>query len=184
MTTAALTDPTCRAIDTLHVRVVVTLCFPARRSTVTVEDADRRALQQHTQEVFADAVAVARRAMLARRGGGSSTRATRDGRGGRHGWRGRVVCINFHWLVEEATLMRVSCSCDVHHPCALSFVEVQSPEAGPTEHAHSHTRLLARIRPYMRCTKRWTYTPFFNRSVVSADRRTRQRRESHMPESP
>ena len=36
----------------------------------------------------------------------------------------------------------------------------------------------------MTCTARWIYNPFFNRSVGSADRLTRRRREPYVPESP
>ena len=45
----------------LHVRAATDRRCPAYRATATVEEADRRALQQRSEEVMAEAIAVARR---------------------------------------------------------------------------------------------------------------------------
>ena len=50
-------------------------------------------------------------------GGGSSTRATSNGRGE------RVICSIFHGLVEERAFVQMSCSIEMHRRCALGFVE-------------------------------------------------------------
>ena len=93
------------------------LRFLASRETVTVEETNGIALQQHCEEVMAEVIAVARRAMPARERGGSFTRAARNGRGR------RVICSICHGLVEEDAFAQVPCSCDVHRRCALGFVE-------------------------------------------------------------
>ena len=103
---------------------------------------------------------VTRREWPTRGGGESSTRATRNER------EGRVICSIFHGFVEETAHVQVSCSCDGHRRCALGFAEDAVPEPGRMEHAQPHTRSRARILPYMRCTKRWIYDPFSNRSGV------------------
>ena len=64
-----------------------------------------------------EAMSVARRAMPVWERGGSSTRAARNGRGG------RVICSICHGLVEEDAFLQVPCSCDVHPRCALGFVD-------------------------------------------------------------
>lgn len=79
----------------------------------------------------------------------------------------RSIC---HELVEETVFVHVHCLCDVHDRCALGFVKYTIPRARA-----NGARTLT-IRLYMRRTKELIYIPFVNRSVVSADRRTRQRR--------
>ena len=69
------------------------------------------------------AVAVERRETPTRGGGGPSTRATWNERGG------RVTGSICHGLVEETAHVQVPCSCDVHRRCALGFVEDAVPRA-------------------------------------------------------
>ena len=111
---------------TLRVRAVKYLRCPPCRATVTVEEADGIALQQHSEEVMAEAMAVARRAMPAGGRGGSSTRAARNGKGG------RVIYSICHGLVEKDVFVQVPCPCDVHRRCALGFVEDAIPRARVT----------------------------------------------------
>ena len=90
-----------------------------------------------------------------------------------------------HRLMEEIAFVHVSCSCDVHRLCALGF----DMDATPRVKANVSRRLTHQVafpNPalHARCTKRWNYTPFFNRSVVSADRRARERRQPQMSWSP
>lgn len=92
-----------------RVREAANLRRPACQATVTIEEADRKALRQHSEEVTSKAMAIARRAMPARGGNGSSIRATRNGGGG------RVICSICNGLVEETAFVQVSCSCHVHH---------------------------------------------------------------------
>ena len=67
----------------LRIRTAAGLRCPTCTATVTIKEAGRRALQQHSEEFIAEAMAVSRRAMPARRGGGGSPiRATRNGSGG------------------------------------------------------------------------------------------------------
>lgn len=101
---------------TLRVRAVANLRCPACWATATVEEGDRRALRQRSDEVMAEAMAVARRAMPAGEGGGSSARATLDGR------TGRVICSPRNGLVEETAFVQLPCSCNVHRRCTLGFV--------------------------------------------------------------
>lgn len=73
--------------------------------------------------------------------------------------------------------MYVSFSCDVHGRCALGFDEDAIPRVRANgAHTLTHQVRWTQIRPYMPCTKRWISTPFVNRSVISADRQTRQMR--------
>ena len=89
--------------NALRVRAATNLLCPAYRATVTVEEADGIALQQHSEEVMAEEMTVAWRGMPARGRRGSSTRAARNGRGG------RVICSIFHGLVEEDAFVQVPC---------------------------------------------------------------------------
>lgn len=107
----------------LRVRAVANLHCPAHGATVTVENADRIALRQHSNVMKAMAMAIARRAMSARGRGGLSTRAIRHGRGG------RVICSFCQGLAGEIAFVHLSCSCDVHRRCALGFVEEAIPRA-------------------------------------------------------
>ena len=177
----------------LRVGATTDLRCPACRATVTVGLANRRAPQQHSEEVMTEATAVARRKMPTGGGGGSSTRATRAGRGG------RVICSICHGLVGERAFVLISCSCEVHRRCALGFVEDAISRAringvrtvtyqvtcpNPVLHqVRSHIRSHARIQLFMRCTKRWICTPFSNRSRASVNRQKRRRREPWMPRS-
>ena len=110
------------------------------RAAVAVEEADGIALQQHSEEGMAEAMAVARRAMPARGREWSSARAARNGRGG------RVICSICHRLVEEDAFVQVPCSCGVHRRCTLGCVKDAIPRARSTGQAHSHTRSRARTR--------------------------------------
>lgn len=120
----------------LCIRAAASLRCPACRSTVAAEEADSRALRQDIEEVTAEATAVARRAMRARKGGGLSARATRDGKGG------RVICSACDELVEETTtttFVHVSCACNVYRRCALGFAEDANPSTKGQQGTHTHT---------------------------------------------
>ena len=67
----------------LRIRAATDLRCPACRATAPVGHAGRRALQQHSEELMAEAMAIARQEMPAEAGGGSCTEVTRDRRGGR-----------------------------------------------------------------------------------------------------
>ena len=112
-----------------------------------------------------------------------------------HYWLGSVKpAITTHWGQEGSAssltmiyfISIINCKVVVHSTWITiydlrlaqpnSFVEDPILGARAMAHTHLHTRSRARTRPYMRCPKRWIYTPFSTRSVVSVDRRTRQRR--------
>lgn len=76
----------------------------------------------------------------------------------------------------RASVFLTRCAPALHPSQAL--LKTQSPEPGSTGHAHSHPRSCAHSRPCTRRTKRWFYTPFFIRSVASADRRTQPGNET------
>lgn len=89
----------------LRVRSAVNLRFLAYRLALAAEQADRRVLRTNSENVMAQVMAVARRGIPARGGGGLSIRGTRDGRGE------RVTCSTiFHGLVKEMPFVRVSFS--------------------------------------------------------------------------
>ena len=116
------------------------------------------ALQQQNEEAMTKAMVVARRTMPARGRGGSSTRAARNGRGG------RVICSICHGLVEVDAFVHVPCSCNVHRHCTLGFVEDAFPRA----------RVNGASTPTYQVT---CPNPFsFNRTVGPADRLTWRRR--------
>ena len=84
---------------TLRATVVTNLRSPACRVTVTVAEANRRALRQHGDEVMVGGLTVAWRTMNAERGGETSTRTTRAGR------EERVVRSFFLLLVGESAYL-------------------------------------------------------------------------------
>lgn len=75
--------------------------------------------------------------------------------------------------------MQVSCSCNVYCSRTLASIEDATPRAKASGTRTLTHRARAQTRPYMRCTKRWIYTPVFNRSVVPVDRRTVEERAIH-----
>lgn len=152
----------------LRVLEAANLRCPVCRANVTVEEADRTDLLQHSEEVTAHAMAVARRAMAARGGELSSTRTARDGRGD------RVIHSVCHGLVEETAFVQVSCSSDVHVRCAPGFVKDAIPQVKPNgASTHMYTPdHVPEPGPTCGCIQRGIYTPFFHRSVFSANRRT------------
>ena len=101
----------------LRIRAEANLRCPACRATVRVDEADRMALRQHSNEVMLEVMTVAWQEMPA---GGEARLTTRFTRGDR---RRRTICSVCHGLVEETTRVQVSCSCDVHSRCALGFCE-------------------------------------------------------------
>lgn len=116
---------------------------------------------------MAELMAVARRTVPARRGGGLPDRTARGGRGE------RVISCFCQGLVEETAL----CARVLFLRCTppLRPRLRGSPEPGLTGNAFSHTTSCARIQPYTWCTNKCTCTRFLNRSVTSVDHRTRQR---------
>ena len=73
--------PPCYAA--LRIKAAATLRCPTCRAAVTVEEADRRAFQQHSEEVMIEAMAAAQQTMPARRGGGGVIPQGHTGRQGR-----------------------------------------------------------------------------------------------------
>ena len=101
----------------LQVRAGADLRCPACRATVTVHEADRMALHQHSNEFMVEVLTVAWQEMSA---DGEARLTTRSTTGDR---RRRAICSVCHCLVEEPTCAQVPCSCDVHRRCALGFRE-------------------------------------------------------------
>ena len=104
-----------------RVRAEADLRCPACRATVTVNEADRMALRQHSNEVMVEVLTVARQEMPADGETRLTTRATRGDR------RRRAICSVCHGLVEETNGVQVPCSCDVHHRCDLGFCKDAIP---------------------------------------------------------
>ena len=124
-----------------RVRAGTNLRCPACRMTGTVNEADRLASRQHSNEVVLEALSVAQNEMPADGGGGAPTRTTMSER------ERRAICSIYHGVIEETTHVQVSCSCDVHRRCALGFVRTLSPEPGTSE---EQSKSRARTRP---CTR-------------------------------
>ena len=110
--------PPCYAA--LRVRAGTKLRCP---TTVAVNDADRLASRQHSNEVMLEALSVARHEMPAEGGGGEPRRTTRSETGRRAI---RSIC---HGHIEETAHVLVSCSCDVRRRCALAYCEDVIPRA-------------------------------------------------------
>ena len=112
----------------LRVRATTYLRCPACRATVTVEEADRQALRQHSEEVMAEAMIVARRE---RRGVIHK---------GLKRWEGKAGHMqHLPWVGGGDRLRASPCCCDVHRRCALGFVEdailrARANEAGTVTH--------------------------------------------------
>ena len=106
----------------LCIREAAKLRCPTCRATATVEEADRKALQQHREEVVADAMTVVLRAMPARRRGGGYPP-------GLHGTAGEGDMQHLLRVGGGDRLVHTSCFCDVHRRCTLGFFEHLIPRA-------------------------------------------------------
>ena len=154
---------------THRVRASATLRCPACRATVTVEQADGRALRQHNEEVMADAMA-----------GRATSDAGWERRGGTdHGHTGRQGRVSdrqqFPRIGGGGRRLDVPRSCDVHRRCALGWGEEAIPQPESTRHAHSGH--IPESVPTCGAPRGGPATPVFNRCMASADRQTQHRRE-------
>ena len=105
----------------LLVKAETELRFPTCWTTAAVDQSERRALQEHSDEVMSTALTTARRGMPER-----EERTARRARFavGRDAARGiRVMCNICNGVVEDRTYVRVVCSCCLHLHCALGFME-------------------------------------------------------------
>ena len=105
----------------LRVRVETELRCPTCRAIATVDQSDRRALQEHSDEVMSAALTTARQEAPE---GEERTAQRARFVAGRAAARGsRVICSICNRVVEDRTYVRVVCSCYLHLRCALGFVE-------------------------------------------------------------
>ena len=107
----------------LRVRAEASLRCPASRATATINEADRMAIHQHSNEVMVEALTTAQQDLPANGGAKAPTGTTRGQR------RRRVICSICHGLVEATVCVQVSYSCEVHRRCALGFCEDAIPRA-------------------------------------------------------
>ena len=105
----------------LRVKAGADLRCPACRATATVGEADRIASHQHSDELMADALAIARKEVPAEGGGGASTRTARGERAE------QLICSMCQGLIEETDHVQVPHWSDVHRRCALGFREDAIP---------------------------------------------------------
>ena len=105
----------------LRVRAETDLRCSTCRATTTVDQSDRRALQEHSDEVMSAALTTARQEAPE---GEERTAQRARFVAGRAAARGsRVICSICNRVVEDRTYVRVVCSCYLHLRCALGFVE-------------------------------------------------------------
>ena len=124
----------------LRVKAGADLRCPACRATATVGEADRIASHQHSDEVIAEALAIARQE-------GGRPQASQG------------VSERNDWYVAALLVRRES-------PLSSRLAMTQSPEPGSSE-GHAMSRAQTHC---MRFTKSWIYTPSYNRSALSEGR--------------
>ena len=94
---------------------------PTCRATATVDHSDRRALQEHNDEVMSAALTTARQGIPEREE--RTARTVKSAVGGDAARGSRVICSICNGVVEARTCVRVVCSCCLHLRCGLGFLE-------------------------------------------------------------
>ena len=105
----------------LRVRAEADLKPLTCRATAAVDQSDRRALQDHSDEVMSAALTTVRRGMLEREE--RTARRVRFAVGGEAARGSRDICSTCNGVVEDRTYVRVVCLSCLHLRCALEFVE-------------------------------------------------------------